>query len=62
MKKHCRECPHIIRNKHNDTIVNFAKKSNKPHNCHMTSGVKNLWQVNDKKLQCFGSKIEQNEL
>lgn len=62
MKKHCRECPHIIRNKHNDTIVNFAKKWNKPHNCHMTSGVKNLWQVNNKKLQCFGSKIEQNEL
>lgn len=62
MKKHCRECPYIIRNKHNDIIVNFAKKWNKPHNCHMTPGVKNLWQVNNKKLQCFGSKIEQNEL
>jgi hypothetical protein len=61
MKKHCKECPHIIRNRHNDMIVDFANKHNIGHNCHMTEGVKNLWQVN-KKTECFGSKQKQNEL
>ena len=23
MKKPCKECPHVIRNRHNDTIVEF---------------------------------------
>jgi hypothetical protein len=42
-------------------IVDFANKHNISHNCHMTSGVKNLWQVN-KKTECFGSKQKGNEL
>jgi hypothetical protein len=52
----CKECPHIIRNRHNDTIVRFAKRSGKKHNCHMTSGRKDLWNVTDEKLMCKGSK------
>jgi hypothetical protein len=52
----CKECPHIIRNHHNDTIVSFAKRSGRKHNCHMTSGKKDLWNVTDEKLMCKGSK------
>jgi len=26
----------------------------------MTIGVKDLWNVTDKKLECYGSKIEKN--
>jgi len=56
MKKPCKECPHIIRNRHNDMIVDFGKRMNKKHNCHMTEGKKDLWNVTDKKLECYGSK------
>jgi hypothetical protein len=57
MKSPCKECPHFLQNNHNQMIVNFSKKHNKSHNCHMTEGVKNLWKVTDKKLECYGSKI-----
>jgi hypothetical protein len=57
MKKHCKECPHIIKNKHNDMIVDFVKRTGKKHNCHMTEGVKNLWNVKDENLECYGTKI-----
>lgn len=50
----CKECPYIIRNRHNDTIVNFAERSGKKHNCHMRSGKKDLWNVTDEKLMCKG--------
>ena len=56
MKKPCKECPHLIRNRHNDMIVEFGKRTGKKHNCHMTEGVKDLWNVTDKKLECYGSK------
>jgi len=56
MKKPCKECPHFIRNRHNDTIVDFADRTGKKHNCHMTEGKKDLWNVKDKKLECYGSK------
>jgi len=58
MKKPCRECPHFIKNRHNDMIVDFGKRMNKKHNCHMTEGKKDLWNVTDKKLECYGSKNE----
>lgn len=58
--KNCKECPHIIRNKHNDMVVNFSIKHNKKHNCHMINGGKNLWKV-DKKTECYGSKLLLNE-
>jgi len=56
MKKSCKECPWVIRNKHNDIIVEFSNKTGKSHNCHMTEGVKNLWEVIDNKMECYGSK------
>lgn len=56
MKKPCKECPHLIRNRHNDMIVEFGRRTGKQHNCHMTEGVKDLWNVTDKKLECYGSK------
>jgi len=56
MKTPCKECPHIIRNRHNDMIVDFGRRTGKRHNCHMTEGVKDLWNVKDKKFECYGSK------
>jgi 23S rRNA G2069 N7-methylase RlmK/C1962 C5-methylase RlmI len=37
-------------------IVEFGKRTGKKHNCHMTEGKKDLWNVTDKKLECYGSK------
>ncbi len=54
MKKPCKECPWVVRNKHNDTIIEFSKRTNKKHNCHMTTaGKNNLWDVK-KGCQCVG--------
>ena len=39
-------------------IVDFAERMGKKHNCHMTKGVKDLWNVKDKKLECYGSRNE----
>ena len=58
-KKPCKECPWVVRNKHNDTIVKFSKEKNKNHNCHMTEGSKNLWKVNS-KTECVGCKLNTN--
>ena len=43
--KNCKECPWVVRNKNNDTIINHSKKWGKKHNCHMKiKGTnKNLW-------------------
>jgi hypothetical protein len=42
----CKECPWKVKNSHNDMIVGFSIKTDKPHNCHMTdNGGKNLWNV-----------------
>ena len=60
MTKPCKECPHFIRNRHNDTIVDFANRIGKKHNCHMTEGKKDLWNVKDKKLECYGSRKDGN--
>lgn len=53
LKKPCKECPWVVRNKHNDTIVNHAKKWNKTHNCHMVDS--NIWDTK-KECQCAGNK------
>jgi hypothetical protein len=50
-KKPCKECPWVVRNKHNDTIVNFSKRMDKNHNCHMIN--KNIWDVKDDEI-CQG--------
>ncbi len=57
MENPCKECPHLIRNRHNDMIVEFGKRMGKKHNCHMTEGVKDLWNVKDIKHECAGSRI-----
>ena len=62
MKKPCKECPHFIRNRHNDTIVDFADRTGKKHNCHMTEGKKDLWNVKNKKLECYGSKTDNSRM
>ena len=56
MKSTCKECPWVIRNRHNDTIVNFSIKTGKNHNCHMSNeGKINLWLVK-KNSECIGRK------
>ena len=39
MGKNCKECPWVVRNKNNDTIVNHSKKWDKKHNCHQKKGL-----------------------
>ena len=51
----CKECPWSVKNKHNDTIVEFSKKTDKPHNCHMVNGGKELWNTTE-KTRCNGRK------
>lgn len=62
-KKPCKECPWVVNNRNNNTIVNHSKKWNKKHNCHML--IKdtdiNLWD-NFPKFQCVGNKKELTKL
>ena len=51
----CKECPWSVKNKHNDTIVEFSKKTDKPHNCHMKIEGKELWNTTE-KTKCNGRK------
>ena len=37
-------------------IVEFGRRAGKKHNCHMTEGVKDLWNIKNEKLECHGSK------
>ena len=57
----CKECPWVIRNKHNDNVINFSKRMNKPRNCHMVSGGKDLWNVNESTM-CSGRKKYERDL
>jgi hypothetical protein len=61
VKKPCKECPWVVKNKHNNTITEFSERTNKKHNCHMTNaGKKNLWEV-EEKCQCAGRKMFINQ-
>jgi hypothetical protein len=62
VKKPCKECPHVIKNRHNDMIVEFGQRTGKQHNCHMTEGVKDLWNVKNIKLECYGSKKQKVQI
>ena len=53
--KTCKECPRRVKNNHNDMIVGFSKRMNKPHNCHMINGGKELWNIKE-KTKCNGRK------
>ena len=51
MKKPCKECPHFIRNRHNDIIVDFAERTGKKQidmrKYIITAELRKLeWQVN----------------
>lgn len=60
-KKPCKECPWVVRNRHNDTITKFSKRINKKHNCHMTNaGRKNLWKI-EEGCQCVGQELFINQ-
>ena len=56
-KKTCKECPWVVRNRHNDTIVKHSKEHNKKHNCHMIPFEKSggLWDMK-KECQCVGNR------
>jgi hypothetical protein len=58
IKKCCRECPWIIRNKNNDSLIKHSKNFNKKHNCHMLIKDKDikLWD-SFPKFQCIGNKL-----
>lgn len=57
MKKPCKECPWVVRNHNNDTIVEHSKRLDKTHNCHMIKHSKRggLWDTK-KECQCVGNK------
>lgn len=57
-KKPCKECPWVVRNKNNDSIVNHSKRLGKKHNCHMVpvSKRKTLWDQ-EPSHQCVGNKL-----
>jgi hypothetical protein len=64
MKKPCKECPHFIRNRHNDMIVDFADRTGKKHNCHMTEEKKSIldWDLHQKLMEKkYGKRKIQTE-
>lgn len=56
----CKECPWTVKNNHNNNIVNFSKRTDKSHNCHMVKGGKDLWNVSDITI-CVGRKKYESE-
>jgi hypothetical protein len=59
--KTCKECPWRVKNNHNDMIVGFSKKMDKPHNCHMKTEGKELWNTQE-KTKCQGRKEYEKSL
>ena len=43
-------------------IVEFGQRTGKQHNCHMNEGVKDLWNVKNKKLECYGLKKQKVQI
>jgi hypothetical protein len=61
-RKQCKECPYIIKNKHNEKFSNYVDKmfnsgiiKSKKHNCHMKG---NVWSKTSKDTICIGSVLE----
>lgn len=52
-RKTCKECPWTVNNIHNNKFIEFIKKHNKKHNCHMLN--KKMYDVNESQL-CEGFK------
>ena len=60
-RKHCKECPWVVRTNHNDKMISNIERlvksgslKNKIHRCHMIN--RDLWAVVDSKNICIGSK------
>ena len=49
----CKECPWVVKNNNNNNIVEFSKRMDKPHNCHMVNGGKDLWNATE-STKCNG--------
>ena len=55
--KCCKECPWVVKNKNNDSIVDHSKKWKKKHNCHMLVKGREFKLWDDfPKFQCIGNK------
>jgi len=63
MSKPCKECPWVVKNKHNDSITTFSKRTGKKHNCHMVplDKIGSLWDLKE-KYQCQGNKLYLNKI
>lgn len=61
ISKTCKECPWRVKNNHNDIIVGFSKRMDKPHNCHMKTEGKDLWNIRQ-KTKCEGRKEYEKSL
>lgn len=63
MSKPCKECPWVVKNKHNDSITTFSKRTGKKHNCHMVplDKIGSLWDLKEKH-QCQGNKLYLNKI
>jgi hypothetical protein len=57
VKKQCKECPWKVKSQNNTSIMEFSKKHNKQHNCHMIDPSKRggLWDVKE-ECMCAGSR------
>jgi hypothetical protein len=61
--KCCKECPWVVTNKNNDSIVDHSKKWKKKHNCHMLIKGREFKLWDDfPKFQCIGNKKEIDSL
>jgi hypothetical protein len=61
-KSPCKECPWVVKNKNNDTLVEHLKRFKKKHNCHMVKEKDKgtIWEVKE-RYQCVGNKKYLND-
>lgn len=53
----CKECPYKIKSQNNTKLLEFVKKTDKPHSCHMKNS--KLWTgITDKNI-CAGYLSQQ---
>ena len=59
MKKGCcKECPWVVKNRHNESITSHSKRLDKPHNCHMITS--DIWNSKEETI-CKGYKKYKDE-
>jgi hypothetical protein len=64
--KNCKECPWVVKNNHNNNLINNINRlyennslSDTIHNCHMKNS--NIWDKSDKN-KCIGSILNNEKL